>query len=184
MEKIKKQWYEEKPELLEKEKNAISDFLGDKAEFIVLSNGTAGWKNHYCPEFLDKRIRTGEKCDREYDIAILYEDSFPNTPKEELGVRIFSSKAFFLRPSIDELQMIVEERYPYNYQIPHLLLSDMGELYPVLRHSYIEPIYNVDFDRPSAVETVKMAFNWISAFESGMVDPHIWELFTRLGPGI
>ena len=60
----------------------------------------------------------------------------------------------------------------------------MGELYPVLRHSYIEPIYNVDFDRPSAVETVKMAFNWISAFESGMVDPHIWELFARRGPGI
>ena len=181
---IKKQWYEENPEMLAAERNAMSDLMGDKVEFIVLSNGAAGWKIHYCPELLDKSTRKGEKCDREYDIAILYEDSFPDTPKEESGTRIFSSKAFFLRPSIDELQMIVKERYPYNYRIPHLLRSDMGDLYPVLRHSYIETIYKVDFENASAVETAKMTFNWIATFETGIEEPHIWELFTRLGPGI
>lgn len=178
----KKQWYEENPELLEAEIAAMSDFLGDKAEFIILNNGTVCWKIHYCPQFLDKSISKGEKCDREYDVAILYEDNFPDTHREA-SARIFSSKAFFLRPSIDELQMIVKERYPYKYWIPHLLRSDMGELYPVLRCSYIEPIYNVNFENASAVDTAKMTINWISAFETGIEEPRIWELFTRLGPG-
>lgn len=180
----KKQWYEENPDILEEEKTEMKDFLGEKAELIFGVVGTVAWRISFCPEILDGNKRQKAGCEKEYDIVIVYEDDYPNTPEMWSNVKVYGTKAFFLMPTIYELSQIVRERYPRNCALPHLLRCNNG-LYPTsFVGPYVAPPYVVNRERASAVETTKIAFNWISVFETGMINSHVWELFTRLEPGI
>lgn len=91
---------------MDAEKIEMKDFLGENAELIFLADGTAAWWIHYCPEFLDQSKCHNEKCEREYDIAIVYEDDYPNTPEKWLNVKVYGTKAFFLKPTIGDLSRI------------------------------------------------------------------------------
>lgn len=179
----KQQWYEENPEILDVEKSEMQDFLGEKAELIFLHDGTAAWRIHFCPEIFDGNKWHKARCEKEYEIVIVYEDDYPNTPKMRSNVIVYGAKAFFLKPTMYDLSQIADERYPRNCRLPHLLRCNNG-LYPVDVGPYVAPPYVVNRERASAVEMAKIAFNWISVFETGMINPHVWELFTRLGPEI
>lgn len=178
MVETRKTWYEENPDILDVEKTEMKDFLGEKAELIFGADGTAAWRIHFCPEILGGNKRQKVGCEKEYDIVIVYEDDYPNTPEIWPNVKVYGTKAFFLKSTICELSQIVHERYPRNCTLPHLLRCNNG-LYPASSVGlYVTPPYVVNTERASAVETVKIAFNWISIFETGMIDPHVWELFT------
>ncbi len=179
----KKHWYEENPDILDAEKTEMKDFLGEKAELIFGANGTAVWRIHICPEILDGNKWQKAKSKKEYDIIIVYEDDFPNTPEFWPNVKVYGTKAFLIKPTLNDLDQIANERYPRNCRLLHILNCNNG-LYLADVGPYVARPYVINKERASAVETAKIAFNWISVFETGMIDPQVWDLFTRLGPGV
>ena len=114
MAETKKQWYEENLDILDTEKTEMKDFLGEKAELIFLPDGTAAWRIRFCLEILDGNKWQKARCEKEYDIVIVYEDDYPNTSEMWPNVKVYGTKAFFLKPTIYDLSQIANERYPRN----------------------------------------------------------------------
>lgn len=167
------QWYEKNPDLLTAEKAAMYDFQGKKARFCILKDGRACWMVHCQPSIAgrDKRY-----C-RAYDIALIYDNDHPQA-------RYGSSvKAYLLKPTVDQLQDIVNRTSgvtPKN--IPHLLKDGNGELYLCsVDTRNVSTSLDSAGGITSAATSLRFALKWINIFELGLIDPVTWGKFQRHG---
>ena len=167
------QWYEKNPDLLTAEKAAMYDFQGKKARFFILKDGRACWMVHCQPSIAgrDKRY-----C-RAYDIALIYDNDHPQA-------RYGSSvKAYLLKPTVDQLQDIVNRTSgvtPKN--IPHLLKDGNGELYLCSADTRnVSTSLDSAGGITSAATSLRFALKWINIFELGLIDPVTWGKFQRHG---
>lgn len=171
------QWYEKNPDLLMAEKAAMYDFQGNKAKLGFMRNGKAYWIVHCQPIIAKKDPRN---C-RAYDIALVYDDDHPQTRSGS------SVKAYLLKPTIEDLQQIVNKTpglYPKN--LPHLLRDSNGEIYlctvdPANTSSSFDSTKGVT----SAATSLRFALRWINIFEHGLIDhvgvDSLWSKFQRHG---
>lgn len=167
------QWYEQRPELLQAEKAAMYDFQGNRAKFGFLSDGRACWQVRCQPAIAGK---DKSNC-RSYDIALIYDNDHPQA-------RYGSSvKAYLLRPTISELQEIVNKTSgvtPKN--IPHLLRDVNGELYLCSADtSNVSTNLDSAGGITSAATSLRFALRWINIFELGLLDPVTWKKFQGHG---
>ena len=166
-------WYQTNPDLLRAEKAAMYDYQGNKAEFGYLSDGRAYWRVRCQPKIAGKEK---SRC-RKYDIALIYDNDHP---KARYGSSV---KAYLLKPTIDDLQKIVNNCATVTPKtIPHLLRDDKGELYLCSSDtSNVSADLNSAKGVTSAATSLRFALRWINIFELGLVDPETWELFQGHG---
>ncbi len=192
------QWYENNPELLKAEKRAMYDYMGEKAVFHIMKDGSASWlvsarprvpcfeKCRNCTMKNCKRRCTPEgvnarnvQC-RKYDLLLLYDQDHPQ-------VRYGSSvKTIPLQPTISDLQKIVN-RNPNipddEKSIPHLLLDDRtGELY-LCTADKADVSADIASNRgvTSAATSLRFALRYINIFELGLLDHETWAKFKNHG---
>ena len=167
------QWYEQNPQLLMAERAAMYDFQGNRAKLQFLEDGRACWRVRCQPVIADK---PKEEC-RAYDIALIYDSDHP---KARCGSSV---KAYLLRPTIEDLQEIVN-RTPgvYPKRLSHILCDENGEFYLCSSSS---ANVSADLDSEggitSAATSLRFALRWINVFELGLLDSETWAKFQKHG---
>ena len=161
------QWYETKKELFEAEVMAMYEFKPE-ARYFFTQDGRMYWHVRCSPKVAGRRTRM-------YDIALIYDSDHPQ-------VRYGSSvKAYLLRPSIHELQQIVNRIPSVSPKvIPHTLTDSNGERY--LCSSDVRDVSDsLGRGVTSAATSLRFALRWINIFELGLMDPKVWGKFQRHG---
>ena len=163
------QWYTKNPDLFEAEIIAMHDFK-PSAKYSFLGDGRMYWTVQFTPTIAGKKTRT-------YNLALVYDEDHP---KARYGSSV---KAYLLRPTIEDLQKIVNNTPGItDKSIPHLLRDSKGELYLC---SVDTSNCKDDLDKggiTSAATSLRFAMKWINIFEMGLVDPdYTWKKFQKHG---
>ena len=167
------QWYVERPDLMSMEIKAMRDFQGENAKLGYFNDGRAYWLVECQPSIAGKRRAM---C-RKYTILMVYDKNHPHSAHGS------SVKAYFLKPTIEDLQEIVNRTpgvSPKN--IPHLIRDGNSELYMCsIDQNDTSGDKNSRIGITSAATSLRAAFKWINVFELGLIDPDTWSLFQQHG---
>ena len=165
---VANQWYEKNKDLFEAEIVAMNDFKPD-ARYGFFEDGRMYWSVSFTPTVAGRRTRT-------YNLALVYD---ADHPKARYGSSV---KAYLIKPTIDDLQTIVN-RTPEitDKSIPHLLRDASGELYLCSADTTNCKDNLSNGGITSASTSLRFAMRWINIFELGLIDPETWRKFHAHG---
>jgi hypothetical protein len=140
--KLAYQWYEEDPDLLEEEKNAMRRFF-PRFEMDQLDDGRLYWHGGIKTRVLND--------DNEWYLQVVYQNNHPDNSTYGGSIRVYA-----IDPDLDDL-------FRELGNIPHVLRDENG-------HLYLCTARQADFlataeESSSAASALAWAVKWITVFE-------------------
>jgi hypothetical protein len=140
-------WYENDPQLFEKEKQAMSKYF-PQFKLEKLKDGRLSWTGI---------MKTDLRAGGIWCLQAIYDNNHPNNSTFGGSVKIYS-----IEPDLEEISSKLNE------PIPHLLKDSKGHVF--LCTARIEDVGNPKYRATSAASSLSWAAKWIAAFELWMAN--------------